>query len=55
MAEPPKKPITRPHFVGDSANFPTFKINVPAPTRAAGTSPPKAPAQAPMAKPKDGK
>jgi len=59
MAETPKKPTTRPYFVGDtvgsdSANFPIFKVNVPAPTRSAATSPPKAQAQAPAAKPKGG-
>jgi hypothetical protein len=52
MGEPPKKPTTRPYFVGDSANFPTFNVNVPAPTKGAATSLPKAQAQAPAEKPK---
>jgi len=59
MAEPPKRDATRPNFVGDtfrhdSANFPTFKVNVPAPTRPAAAATPKAQAQAPAAKPKGG-
>lgn len=54
MAEPPKKPTTRPYIVGDSANFPTFKVTVPAPTKSAATSPAKAQAPAPAAKPKGG-
>jgi hypothetical protein len=57
MAETPKKPITRPYFVDEtvsinSANFPTFKVNVPAPTKSAATSPPEAQAPAPGVKPK---
>ena len=54
MAEPPKQPAPRPYFIGDSANFPTFKVNVPAPTKSAAAAPPKALAPAPAAKPKGG-
>jgi hypothetical protein len=54
MAETPKRPVTRPSLGMDSANFPTFKVNVPAPTKSAATSPPKAQAPAPAAKPKGG-
>jgi|HubBroStandDraft_3_1064219.scaffolds.fasta_scaffold1927843_2 hypothetical protein len=54
MAEPPKRPTARPHLGMDSANFPTFKVNVPAPTKSAAAAPPKAQAQAPVAKPKGG-
>jgi hypothetical protein len=54
MAELPKKPVTRPQFVGDSANeslnFPTFKVNVPAPTKVAATSQTRDQAQDPVAK-----
>ncbi len=52
MAEPPKNPTARPSLGMDSANFPTFRVNVPAATKSAATSPPKA--QAPAAKPKGG-
>jgi hypothetical protein len=55
MAEPPKKSTARPHFVGDSANFPTFKVNVQAPTKNAATSTPKAQTQAPAENPKGNK
>jgi hypothetical protein len=51
MAEPPKKPTTST-YRHDSANFPTFKVNVPAPTKSAAVSPPKVQAPAPAAKPK---
>jgi hypothetical protein len=55
MAELPKAPTTRPSLGMDSANFPTFKVNVPAPTKSAATATPKAAqAQAPAAKPKGG-
>jgi hypothetical protein len=57
MAELPKKDPTRPHIVGDvvrndSANFPTFKVNVPAPSRSVASPLPKAQGEAPAAKPK---
>jgi hypothetical protein len=40
MAEPPKKSDTC-IYRNDSANFPTFKVNVQAPIKNAATSPPK--------------
>jgi hypothetical protein len=52
IATRPKKPDTGPHFAGDSANFPTFNVNVPAPTKGTATSSPKDRAQAPAGKPK---
>jgi len=51
MADPPKKkPSTYQSFRMDSADFPTFKVNVPALAKSVAASPPKA--QVSMAKPK---
>ena len=55
MAEPPKNPPPSRAFVGDSANFPTFKVNVAAPAKSAPSSPSKAQAPAPLAKSKGGR
>jgi len=51
MAETPKRPSRAQGIGMDSANFPTFKVNVPAPTKGAASSLPKAHTQAPAAKP----
>ncbi len=55
MTKQPKKPTTHKSIGMDSANFPTFKISVPAPTKPTATSLPKAPTQVSSAKPKDSK
>ena len=51
MAEPPKKSDTY-LYRNDSVNFPTFKVNIQAPTKNATTSPPKVQTKATAEKPK---
>lgn len=42
MAEPLKKPAIDVHTAFHNANFPTFKVSVPAPTKPLAASSPKA-------------